>query len=397
MEKVAIRRCASYQYDDIDACLTSCFRTLGGLESFISPDDKILIKPNLLSAHSPDKAITTHPALVEAVIRKILDITNNIENLLLADSFGPTSPYNPEELDKLYKATGMDIVSKNTGVRLNYDVSAINVSNKNAKIIKKLDIISPVFWADKIINLAKFKTHDLMVLTGAVKNMFGIIPGITKPAFHLSFSDRKNFADILLDIAYFKKPVLSIMDGILGMEGNGPGRNGTPRYLNMLLASADPVALDTVFSKIAGVQTQDNPVLFAAKNRSFPGAELKEIELGGIDLDDFIIKDFDVPLGSFNDKILSNRFLQLFILPFLKNTLNPLPYTIHTMCTQCNVCVNICPAKAIQLHKGKIIYDYHKCIRCFCCSEMCPEGAISNKYSFLSNFVLNKSRMAIKR
>ncbi len=397
MDKVVVRRCSSYHGSELDLCLEECIAALGGLEKFISPDDKILIKPNLLSAHSPDKAITTHPALVEAVIKKILALTNDKDNLLLADSFGPSSPYNKEGLDKVYKQTGMDMVSRNTGIRLNYDVSAKNVSNKNAKLLKKLDIISPVLWADKIINLSKFKTHDLMIFTGAVKNMFGIIPGISKPAFHLNFSDRQRFADILLDIAYFKKPVLNIMDAILGMEGSGPGRNGTPRYLNMLIASAEALALDTVASKIAGIEIQDNPVLLAAKKRGFPGASIKNIELPGIDLDDFLIKDFIVPLASLNDKVLNNRFVQRFIMPFLKNALNPFPHTVRALCNQCNICADVCPAKAIKIHKGKVIYDYNQCIRCFCCSEMCPEGAIESRYSFLSNLVLNKSKMSIKR
>jgi uncharacterized protein (DUF362 family)/NAD-dependent dihydropyrimidine dehydrogenase PreA subunit len=387
-EKVVLKKCLSYSKKDLDQCLEESLSELGSLNRFLEAKDRVLIKPNLLSAHDPDKAVTTHPLFVEAVIRKVLSIVKDRNNILIADSSGPSVPFNREGLNKLYSKTKMDLVSKNTGVRLNYELGTEKVSLKSSKILKQVYVIRPVLWADKIINLPKFKTHDLMVFTGAVKNMFGIIPGFSKPAFHFNFCKKEDFADILLDIAYFKKPVLNLMDGILGMEGSGPGRNGTPRYLNIVITSQDPSLLDAAASRIAGIGEKENPVLAAARKRGLPLLTAEQ----GMVLKDFMIKDFVLPKGGMNEKVLMNRFVQRFVMPFLKNSLSPFPYTVSTRCSLCEVCLDVCPANAMRIYRGRINIDYKSCIRCFCCSELCPEGAIDTRYSYMRKLLSGRPR-----
>src|SRR4030043_1809619 len=263
--KVSIVRCKDYNKENLKDAIKRCVGLIGGFEKFLNPQSKILLKPNLLLSAPPERAITTHPLFIEAVIENIVDITGKRKNILIADSFGPATPYNKKGMEKIYDATGILGIAERTGCKLNYSAEYECLSNKKGRIIKRIEVIKPVIEADVIINLPKFKTHNLTVISGAIKNMFGIIPGFTKVGYHLRFDDFESFSGMLLDIVSFIKPALNIMDGILGIEGEGPGRNGTPRRVGLVLASDDAISMDIIMSKIMNVGKGLNPFLEVLK------------------------------------------------------------------------------------------------------------------------------------
>lgn len=390
--KVSVARCESYDKENVGPALGKCLGLLGSFKDIIKPDKKILIKPNLLSPNVPEKAITTHPLFVEEIIRKIVEITSQPENIILADSCVPILSYTESGLKKLYEATGMINLPERTGIILNYDNRHAKISVKDGIAVKQFDAILPAAQADIIINLPKFKTHNLTISTGAVKNMFGVIPGMSKPGFHARFFDISMFCNMLIDIVTAVKPQLTIMDGILGMEGEGPGNGGKPRKTNLILASTDCFALDNIASNIMGLSEEKNPILIEAMKRHIMGASINNIELIGGVLSDLRINDFILPSTR---KEISKNFFAGFLMNIAKNNLNPYPKIDMKKCRgeSCKTCKKVCPQLAIlddANDSNALIFDYKKCIRCFCCSEACPEGAIDNKYTFLGNLIVNR-------
>ena len=392
--KVSIARCEDYNIKDLKRAISSCVNLLGGFSKFLNPNSRILIKPNFLMAAEPEKAITTHPLFIEAVVECIADITGNSKNILIADSFGPATPYNRAGMKRVYKATGVLDVAKRTGCRLNYSTEYDSLSYKNGRVIKKIEIIKPVIEADVIINLPKFKTHNLTVITGAVKNMYGSVPGFTKIGYHLRFSNIKDFCGMLLDIAAFVKPALSIMDGVVGIEGEGPGRSGTPRNVGLVLASDDPVSMDIVMSRIMNIDRRLVTFLEVLDKWEIESYREENIKILGEELSDIIIDDFKLPKSIGQKKLLENAFISTYIMPFIRSLLNPYPYIDSDKCDLCMVCRDICPQNVISYRAGKMRFNYRKCIRCFCCSEMCPEGAINIKYSLLGDLIFKRLELA---
>jgi len=390
--KVSVVNCSSYDPEILDPALGRCLGALNCFRDIIKPGKKILLKPNLLSPNSPEKAITTHPLFVEAIIKKIVDVTGQPENITLADSCVPILPYTESGLKKLYEATGMINLPKRTGINLNYDNRVSKVFYADGISIKQFDTLIPAVEADIIINIPKLKTHNLTVTTGAVKNMFGIIPGMSKPGFHTRFFNISMFCNMLIDIVCAADPQLTIMDGILGMEGDGPGNGGTPRKTNLILSSIDPFALDNIASNIMGLGEDDNPVLTEAKKRNFSGAFIESIELLGGLISELKIDGFKLPRASVKEKE-TTAFGNL-IKKVALNGLNPYPIIDRRKCigNSCKTCKRICPRGAIsdsRRNEDALIFDYNKCIRCFCCSEVCPTGAVENKYTLLGNIIVN--------
>ncbi len=389
--KVGVIKCDRYQKDLLKDALTRSVGLLGGFENIIEPDDKVLLKPNLLLAAKPDRAVTTHPLFLEACI-EIISQHIPVGNITIADSPGAGIAYTAEKLNKVYRQTGIMDVAQKTGCVLNQDPGYQTVALKEGKAIKKIDVINPALEADKIINLCKWKTHTLTTMTGAVKNMFGVVPGFSKVGHHLRFTSVEAFTQMLVDIACHMKPALSIMDGILGMEGEGPGMKGTPRHIGLVLASTDCLAMDAVVAKLMGLDTESLPLL---RLEGVPAFD--DIQLRGEISPEYVIKDFILPTTAGRKQVMENRFANKYLMPLAKTLLNPYPVTDQATCTLCGTCQKVCPHQAIKIRGKQVKFDYRRCLRCFCCSELCPEGAVSIKYKWLANLLLNKAGWGGKR
>jgi len=392
IDKVAVLKCTSYDKKELSQKIEKCVSLIGGFEKYISGARKILLKPNFLSASAPATAVTTHPAFVESIVDIIKKIAGSNIEITIADSPGVATPHTKKDLSKLYEITGFKYFHDMPGVTLNLDTGYSTVSFKDGKVLKQLEVIKPALEADLIINLPKFKTHSLTRMTGAVKNMYGIIHGRTKTLLHTKFMDIHKFNDMLLDVYLFKKPVINIMDGILGMEGEGPGTSGKARDIGLILASTNGIALDNVASIIMGFKEKQIPLMSCAMERNLPGFEFKDIEILGEKIEEVVISNFIMPKNSNIDRITKNRFINTYIFPFIRNTLSLSPYQNKIKCNLCGICSDICPEIAIIIEGEKLKLDYKKCVRCYCCSEMCPNAAMNLEYSFLGNLIFGRKR-----
>ena len=389
--KVSIIKCDNYDKDVLNPALDNCLKNLGNFEDIIKKDAKILIKPNLLSPNEPEKAVTTHPLFLEALINKIVNLTGKPENITVADSCVPVLPFTRKGLQKLYEKTELIDLPEKTGIKLNYNNGSKTISVKDGVAVKQIEIINPAYESDIIINVPKFKTHNLTIMTGAVKNMFGIIPGMAKPGYHTRFFDIDMFCNLLIDIVIAVKPTINIMDAILGMEGQGPGKSGIPVKTNMILASYNSFSLDNVAASLMGLNEENNPVMIEAKKRQIYGSSLNDIEITGGKIENFFLPDYKLP--AFRRREIKENAIIKAVKNIAKNSLNPFPVILKEKCTVCEICYKVCPQKAIIFNDSKrdpLIFNYNKCIRCFCCAEACPEGAIETKYNFIGNLIVNK-------
>ena len=363
---VSVIQLKDYNFEDLLLGVNKSIELLGGIEKFIRPGSKVLLKPNLLSNYTPDQAVTTHPEFARAVIRILKKINCKI---FLGD--GPSVWVgNISDVESVYKTTGMTDVCREEGINL--------VRFDEAFFLDDIPITSWVKKCDCIVSLPKFKTHDLMTLTGAVKNLFGLIPGMFKAELHRRLPHTDDFAKVLIKIATEIKPALSIVDGILAMEGEGPGSAGTPRNLGMILAGSDMFAIDVVMAKIMGLEPKNIPTIRLANYQD------KEIEIRG-DVLDTRIKKFQLPAPSFMDKI------PRILLPFVQQIFYFMVVANKPKCTFCKRCVKACPVSAITPNECQknVHISQKKCIKCFCCREACPVNAIDVKNSF-GFFILQK-------
>ena len=388
--RVFIYRCREYDKESIRNIIGSCLDGLELIKDRLTGAGSICIKPNLLMPASPEQAITTHPLFIEAVIESIVSITGRPRDILLADSFSPAVPFTEKGMHRVYKETGLKDIAKRTGCRLSYSTEYSTVSNPQGKFLKKIEIIKPILESDLIINLPKFKTHDLTGITGAVKNMFGVVPGFTKVGYHLRYEELADFAGMLIDLSILVKPALNIIDGILGMEGDGPGRSGTPRKMGLVMVSEDALAMDKVMGRIAGLDEDLNPFMEAMNEGRDNDHAWDNMEIIGEKLEDVIIDDFSLPRTVGQKRLVENIFASRYIMPLVRNALNPYPYADPVKCDGCMTCQEVCPKKIIKYDGKKMMVDKSQCIRCFCCAEMCPQGAIEPKYSFIADMILNR-------
>ena len=390
INKVAIIRCDSYNKQELIKKIEACVELIGGFKKYIRPGKKILLKPNLLSATKPELAVTTHPIFIESIIDIIKKTAGQDVEITIADSPGAATPHTIENLKKLYKVCEIDYLGKIKNVKLSLETEFSVVSFKDGKVLKHLEIIKPATDADIIINLSKFKTHSLTRITGAIKNMFGIVHGRTKTLLHTKFIEIDKFSDMLLDVYLYKTPVLNIMDAVIGLEGEGPGASGKPRKIEMILASANGIAMDSLVSEMMGFKSSNIPLIRCASMRGLEGWDINKVEIIGAKIENLLIKDFKLPKNTPIDRITKSRFVKTYMLPFIRNNLYSSPYQNKEKCTLCEICIQVCPEEAINLRTKDLIFDYKKCIRCYCCSEMCPYGAIDLKYSLLGNLIFSK-------
>ncbi|MFA9452663.1 MAG: DUF362 domain-containing protein [Candidatus Aminicenantaceae bacterium] len=368
MTKVYVVRCPDYA--QAGAKTAELIEKMGGMESLVSAGEKVVLKPNLLAAAEPDKAVTTHPSVMLAVAQMAVQAGAEVE---LADSPGSGYPYTEKILQKTYRATGMDSVAAEAGIPLNYDTTHEVVSYPEGERFKRFEIISPVLRADAVFNLCKLKTHSFMHMTGAVKNLFGVIAGLTKPGYHAKLREKAHFANMLLDLSAWVSPRINIMDAVVGMEGNGP-HSGEPRHVGLLLGSFSALALDVVAGAIMGLPKASNPVLIEAERRGLAPVDMDQIELEGMDTADLSIPDFKLPPTV--SKMSDRMFALLY--PVFKNGFSVKPRIIKDTCVSCGACRDACPVQVITIANKQTPahIDDKGCIRCYCCHEMCPHDSI---------------------
>lgn len=377
MSKVVLIRCESYEYDTVKTSIERGISLLGGISLFAKKGENILLKPNILVGDTPEKCVTTNPAVFKAVIEILISAGVNVT---YGDSpaIGKTS--------KAAKKAGLARVADEFNIKLADFKTGIDVFFDKGIQNRRFTIAKAVFDADGVISLPKLKTHGLEKFTGAIKNQFGCVPGVLKGEFHLKLPGADDFAKMLVDLNKFVDPRLYIMDGIYGMEGNGP-RGGTPKKMNILLLSSDPVALDAIVCRLIKLNPEYVPTIRYGYQAGMGSFLKDEIELMGDDFESFITEDFKInrkPIKSYKSGFLSG---------FMNNRLVSKPYIEKEKCVRCGVCVTLCPTdpKAVFFKDNDKsivpVYNYDNCIKCFCCQEICPESAIHLKTPILRKII----------
>jgi uncharacterized protein (DUF362 family)/Pyruvate/2-oxoacid:ferredoxin oxidoreductase delta subunit len=382
MQKVSIVRCESYDQKQTRNAVFECLNRLELIRNKIKPGSKVLVKTNLLMRKNPEDAVVTHPAIVEAIVLYLQELGCQV---IIGDS--PGGPFTDWNLKSVYRAAGMFEVAERTGCELNFNTEVLEISNPNAKRLKTMQIIKIAREVDFVVSAAKLKTHGMMTYTGAVKNLFGVIPGLVKADYHLRLNDIDNFADHLVDICETVKPVFSIIDGVDAMEGDGPSA-GEKRHTGLIMASENPYALDLVASKIIGIEPMIVPTIRAASQRNLLSGDLKYIDIKGVQLEEIKIEPFKLP-KSHDANLIGGRVPKSFE-KIVLNTLRPKPVFNHDICISCGDCKRSCPPGIIDMSSGKPVPDLSKCIRCFCCHELCPKKAVEIKRHWLYDKILRK-------
>ena len=373
IEKVSVAPCPTYEYQQVLAGLRKVMEPLGGMGAFVSRGDRVLLKPNLLAAKVPDRGVTTHPSVVKAVAQ-----------LVQQEGGVPVIGDSPAvgDLHRVAAKAGIKEVADELGSGLVEFEEVVQIRTGEGYTFRKFELAKAALEADVVINLPKVKTHVMMLLTLGVKNIFGCIPGMRKAQWHLKAGvDHLYFAGMLVELCQIVKPTLTIVDGIVAMEGDGPS-NGDPYHLGLILAGTNPFALDFVICEILGVPPEELPTIQAARQRGFAGTNPTQIEVIGNMLQGVKASGFRLP----------SRFdlewnLPRFVKRPLKDIFIPKPKVNAALCKGCGVCAEVCPPRAISVSGKKVKIDYSRCIRCYCCQEVCPEGAVQLREGWVGRFI----------
>ena len=371
--KVAVVRCHSYDDDEVLKAVRRGLDLLGGVSGFARPGERIVLKPNVLIGSNPEKCVTTHPAVFKAVGGILKEAGASVH-------YGDSPTFGKCEAN-LRKA-GLKQVGDELGFSLADFDSGRSVSHKDGLLVKSFVVANGVLDADGLVNLPKFKTHPLVRFTGAVKNQFGCVPGLLKSQYHVKLPNPYDFATMLVDLNTLARPRLCVMDGIMAMEGNGP-RSGKPKKMAVLLFSSDPVAIDATACRMIDLDPAIVPTSRPGEKAGLGTYHSESIDIVGEDIESFLNRGFEVirtpPVPCSRSRLRD----------FVKNRICERPAIDKAKCTNCGTCVRMCPVdpKAVDWQTGnkaeQPTHKYDRCIRCYCCQETCPEGAIFVESPFL--------------
>ena len=359
--KVSVVRCRTYNPEEVRSSVRRAIELLGGISLFVEKGEKVIIKPNLLSGRPPEDNVNTHIEVIRAVVRMVKECG--------AVPIVGDNPGGSVSAKAVYESSGILTMAKEEGIEV--------AEPKSVKMIKGIPVSSYFLECGKIISLPKMKTHSLMCLTGAVKNMFGTVAGLNKTQYHKMFPKPEGFVNVLIDVFGVMKPDLVLMDGIIAMDGIGPSA-GTLKDVGLLIASRDSVAVDSVFSYLVGVSPFDILTTKEAYKRGLGEADMKNIEIAGERIEECFIKGFKLP-GSRLVMRLSGPVIKR-LASFVKFS----PYIKERSCKKCRICSDSCPVSAITINGKKSVIDTHRCIRCMCCHEVCPYNSVALKKNFVA-------------
>ncbi len=373
----AIVPCPDYDAEHVHSALKEALDAIGGLD-WVKSGMTIGIKPNLAAAKSPEFAVCTHPAMVAELTKMLIERGASV---IIGES--PGGLYNAAAMNHSYQATGMTLAAE-AGAKLNDDFSTKEGHFAEAKVLKSFLYTGWLDKVDALITFAKLKTHGMMGMTGALKNLYGTIPGTVKLEYHYRFPNHTDFSNMLVDLYEYHHPVLALIDAVTAMDGNGPTA-GRPRECGALIAARSACDADLVGAKLLGVNPMDVPTISAAVERGLSKDSLDKVSLYG-DADRFIIKDCELTPRHDITSVKNTRGVTR---AFLKMVMASKPSPVKKECVGCGLCAKLCPAKAITMKNKLPNIDRSKCIRCFCCQEFCPKGAMKVKRTAIAR-LLNK-------
>ncbi len=359
MTRCAITECNDYTAPELDRA----FRQIIDNTDFPAISGKtVFLKPNILSDSVPEKAITTDYRAIEALLRILNEM--GAEKIIVGDSPGTQMGKLSARLSKIEEAVKAQ----------NAEFADFREKNRPHEINGvRIPMAAALDEADIVISFAKFKTHQLMSATGAVKNMFGTIPGLNKSPLHLRYTTPETFAGFLMKVFEECHVDYAFIDAVIGMEGQGPG-SGTPRHIGLMMGSENAYALDRAEALIMGYRSV--PLIETAEKLS-PGISDAEFPL--LQPSSLIIEDYK-RIGEGKKNTLRSLVIGTLLNFFRKgNNDRPRPIFSADKCRACSRCVNICPAKALSIENGHVVFEKRKCIRCYCCHEVCPFDAIKVK------------------
>lgn len=371
---IALLACSDYESPLVEEKVREAFRLLGGARSVVSPGETVFLKVNAVVPLEPGRCATTHPEVVRAVALELSGIAGKV---VIGDS--PGGPFNKSMLKRSYERTGMARVAEETGAVLNYDVAETQVPLPDGDTMKRLVMCAPVVDADRLVSLSKLKTHLFMGFTCAIKNLYGVVPGMNKFTYHSRFHDAGDFARLIVDVALAADADFHLVDGVWGMEGNGSVW-GEPRRFGLLAAGRDPFAVDSFLGDLLGLRDGFNLPLAAAVRRGVFHGDSARLDVVGDDPEGLRVRDLVLPTKKSTIKWLPPSAMRSY-----SSMMVVRPYPNPERCVACSKCADICPAHAISVENGTAVVDSHACIRCYCCHELCEYGGIDLERPFFAD------------